>query len=68
MCARVLLSDDLPEVQTQIKIIIIIVISDSEDNNDDDNKRWEEAAEIAKINITRVINQSEKRNTQPQTQ
>ncbi len=45
-------------------MIIIIAVSDSEDNDDDNNKGQEEVVEVAKVNITRVINQSKKRNTQ----
>ncbi len=45
----------------------MITVSDSEDDDDGDNKGWEKAAEIAKVNTTRVTRQSEKRNTQPQT-
>ena len=42
----------------------MIAVSDSEDDDDDNNKEREEAAEVVKINITRVTRQSEKRNTQ----
>ena len=64
LCVRVFLSDGLLEVQAQIGVIIVVVVSDSEDDDDDDDEGWEEAAEVAKINITRVTRQSEKRNTQ----
>ena len=45
-------------------MIIIIAVFDSEDDDDDDDKGQEKVTEIAKVNIARVINQSEKRNTQ----
>ncbi len=46
----------------------MVAVSDSEDDNNDNNKRWEEAAEITKVNTVRVTHQNKKRNTQPQTQ
>ena len=50
-------------MQAQVKIIIVIAVSDSEDDDDDD-KKWEKAAEIAKVNIARITYQNKKRNTQ----
>ncbi len=44
-------------------MIIVIAVFDSEDNDDDNNEGWEEIVKIAKVNIARVIRQSEKRNT-----
>ncbi len=41
----------------------MITVSDSENDDEDNDKRWEEAAKVAKVNTTWVINQSEKRNT-----
>ncbi len=42
----------------------MIAVFNSEDNNDDNDKRREKTTEIMKVNITWVIRQSEKRNTQ----
>ncbi len=44
-------------------MIIMIAVFDSEDDDDDDDEGQKEAIKVAKVNTTRVIRQSEKRNT-----
>ncbi len=60
---RTLLSDGPPEIQAQVGVIIVVAVSDSEDDDDDDEGQ-EEIIKVVKVNIARVICQSEERNTQ----